>query len=157
MVSCQKTVSTSSTGKKDSIKKLEKLRFPKLLFSELSPRLSPTAFSAAPFYVKKLEKHRISYRNPVLLWLRRQDSNLRPPGYESLFYVFLLYFFVIQYGKSLRFMVIFATFCNMPLCDFCGGVTQNWPKIFRVFQGSLTAHQTCVWACWPATMSRHRQ
>ena len=42
----------------------------------------PAAFSSTPFFVKKLEKHRISYRNPVLLWLRRQDSNLRPPGYE---------------------------------------------------------------------------
>ena len=65
-------------------KKFEIPCFLKKHFLALSPRLSPTVFYGVPFCVKKLEKHRISYRNPVFLWLRRQDSNLRPPGYEEL-------------------------------------------------------------------------
>ena len=69
-------------GKQNASKKFKIPGFLKKHFSELSPRLSPTAFWTAPFCVKKLEKHRTSYRNPVFLWLRRQDSNLRPPGYE---------------------------------------------------------------------------
>ena len=64
------------------LKKFEIPGFLKKHFSELSPRLSPTAFWTTLFFIRKLEKHRISYRNPVFLWLRRQDSNLRPPGYE---------------------------------------------------------------------------
>ena len=73
---------SKKSGKQNTGKKFKIPGFLKKHFLELSPRLSPTAFLTAPFFVKKLEKHRISYRNPVFLWLRRQDSNLRPPGYE---------------------------------------------------------------------------
>lgn len=59
---------SKKSGKQNTGKKFKIPGFLKKHFSELSPRLSPTAFSAAPFYVKKLEKHRISYRNPVFLW-----------------------------------------------------------------------------------------
>ena len=71
--------------KKGIPKKFEIFGFLKKHILELSPRLSPTTFWVTPFCYQKLEKHRISYRNPVFLWLRRQDSNLRPPGYEEPF------------------------------------------------------------------------
>lgn len=59
---------SKKSGKQNTGKKFKIPGFLKKHFSELSPRLSPTAFWTAPFYVKKLEKHRISCRNPVFLW-----------------------------------------------------------------------------------------
>ena len=69
-------------GKQNTGKKFKIPGFLKKHILELSPRLSPTAFLTAPFFVKKLEKTPDFLRNPAFLWLRRQDSNLRPPGYE---------------------------------------------------------------------------
>ena len=53
-----------------------------LYFRQLTPELTPTPFLASSFCSQKLEKHRISVEIRCFLWLRRQDSNLRPPGYE---------------------------------------------------------------------------
>ena len=49
------------------LKKFEIPGFLKKHFWELSPQLSPTAFWTTSICFKTLEKHRISYRNSVLL------------------------------------------------------------------------------------------
>ena len=75
---------SKKSGKQNTGKKFKIPGFLKKHFSELSPRLSPTAFLTSSFRLKKLEKRRISFEIRCFLWLRRQDSNLRPPGYEEL-------------------------------------------------------------------------
>ena len=64
------------------VKKLDFLGLRFWHFRQLTPELTPTSFLQSSFLLKKLEKHRISFKIRCFLWLRRQDSNLRPPGYE---------------------------------------------------------------------------
>ena len=64
------------------VKKLDFLGFRFWHFRQLTPELTPASFLQSLFLLKKLEKHRISFEIRCFLWLRRQDSNLRPPGYE---------------------------------------------------------------------------
>ena len=64
------------------VKKLDFLGFLFWHFRQLTPELTPASFLQSSFLLKKLEKHRISFKIRCFLWLRRQDSNLRPPGYE---------------------------------------------------------------------------
>ena len=111
-------------GNQNTGKKFEIPGFLKKHIGELSPRLSPTAFGASQFFLKKLEKHLISYRNPVFLWLRRQDSNLRPPGYEELIKspLFTICRFCIGLG-------MFYTAKSFVFLNLCEQIYLDWGQI----------------------------
>ena len=53
------------------------------LDSALVSKLASNKSMSASIHHKKQEKHRISLEIRCFLWLRRQDSNIRPPGYED--------------------------------------------------------------------------
>ena len=43
----------------------------------------------------KVRKTPVFVWKPAFLWLRRQDSNLRPPGYEEVYITFYISFFYV--------------------------------------------------------------
>ena len=47
------------------------------------------------FTYKSKKNHGILIKYRAFLWLRRQDSNLRPPGYESCFFLFTVFYGVL--------------------------------------------------------------
>ena len=154
MVSYQKTVSTSSTGKKDSVKKLEKLLFPKHLFSALTPQLTPRVFWTAPFCVKKLEKSRYSCWIPGIFMVA--EAGLEPTtsglwGVDQIAIVhhfpFLYWFRQVLYHKKFRI--------SKPMWTDLSGLGSNWGQ--NIVRSPKYLHQNAFdntfrsrhWICLP--------